>query len=197
MVTAHMKEAGYPVIPGSSIKGAVRARVEQISALLGLPAGETEALFGRMGKGGDDTGTAGKVRFDDIRLPAANRPPIRRIRINRFTGGVIRSGLFSEEPASTGAEAAELRVSVPAELETGCALLMYALRDLAWNLYGLGSGRSIGRGNLRAEELEIRLPDGETALYRFRDGFRCEAEGALDTVSHWLAALEAKGVHSA
>ncbi len=191
MVTVSMTEAGRAVIPGSSVKGAVRARAEQIAALKGLPIEETESLFGRMARGDNDNGIAGVVRFEDIRLPDEKRVRVKRIRINRFTGGVVTSGLFTEDTVSTSVPA-ELRVSIPANRERGCALLLYALRDLAWNLYGLGSGRSIGRGNLDASELEIRLPGGGTALFRFRDGFRCEASGEVETVQGWLAGLEAK-----
>ncbi|MBR0281319.1 MAG: hypothetical protein IJQ81_06970 [Oscillibacter sp.] len=191
MVTVSIEEAGYAVIPGSSVKGAVRARAEQIAVLKGLPVGETESLFGRMARGGNDNGLAGVARFEDIRLSNEKRVRVKRIRINRFTGGVVTSGLFTEEPVSTSVPA-ELRVSLPANRERGCALLLYALRDLAWNLYGLGSGRSIGRGTLDASELEIRLPGGGTALFRFRDGFRCEASGEVETVQGWLTGLEAK-----
>ena len=191
MVTVPIEEAGYAVIPGSSVKGAVRARAEQIAALKGLPVEETESLFGRMARGGNDNGLAGVARFEDIRLSNEKRVRVKRIRINRFTGGVVTSGLFTEEPVSTNVPA-ELRVSLPANRERGCALLLYALRDLAWNLYGLGSGRSIGRGTLDASELEIRLPGGGTALFRFRDGFRCEASGEVETVQGWLTGLEAK-----
>ena len=191
MVTVPIEEAGYAVIPGSSVKGAVRARAEQIAALKGLPLEETESLFGRTARGDHDNGRSGVARFEDIRLSNEKRGRVRRIRINRFTGGVVTSGLFTEEAVST-AVPAELRVSLPADRERGCALLLYALRDLAWNLYGLGSGRSIGRGNLDASELEIRLPGGGTAFFRFRDGFRCEESGQTEVVRGWLAGLEGK-----
>lgn len=191
MVTVPIEEAGYAVVPGSSVKGAVRARAEQIAALKGLPVAETESVFGRGARGDNDNGRSGVARFEDIRLSNEKRVRVKRIRINRFTGGVVTSGLFTEEPVSTSLPA-ELRVSLPANRERGCALLLYALRDLAWNLYGLGSGRSIGRGNLDASELEIRLPGGGTALFRFRDGFRCETSGEVETVRGWLAGLEAK-----
>ena len=194
MATIALTEAGHAVIPGSSVKGAVRARVAQIAALKGLPDAETDFLFGRGASRGDETkdnGIAGVARFKDIRLSGEKRVRVKRIRINRFTGGVVTSGLFTEEPVSTGVPA-ELRVSVPAECQWGCALLLYALRDLAWNLYGLGSGRAIGRGNLDAAELEIRLPDGKTAAFRFLDGFRCKESGDVETVKGWLAGLEAK-----
>ena len=189
MATAPMTEAGRAVIPGSSVKGAVRARVERIAALKGLSGAETESIFGREARGVHDVGRAGVARFEDIALSGEKRVRVKRIRINRFTGGVVTSGLFTEEAVSTGIPA-ELRVSLPADCERGCALLLYALRDLAWNLYGLGSGRSIGRGNLDVSELEILLPGGKTAAFRFRDGFRCEEKGDTATVKGWLAKLE-------
>lgn len=124
-VTVSIQEQGVPILPGSSIKGAIRSRVAQIAALLG-EGGVEEALFGR-GSADGDNGMAGQVIVDDVRLSNSQKQEISRIRINRFTAGVIRQGLFTEEPLCSPVK---INLSVPEEQAALCGYLVYALRDL-------------------------------------------------------------------
>lgn len=168
-VTTNLEENGVAILPGSSIKGAVRARTEAIAALLGIDREITDHLFGRMSNG-QDNGLPGLVRFEDVSLCPRDQDtvrPISRIHIDRFTGGVIRGGLFTEMPLSAPVT---FTVTLSAEEEAGCALLTYALRDLGLGLYNLGSGGSVGRGYLRVRSIEVKTPDGASAALRFREG---------------------------
>lgn len=157
--TAHLRENDAPVLPGSSVKGAVRARAEMIASYLKPHESLTRELFGYAPE--DDTGgVPGKVIFEDVTFPeAANGNQvrkIRRIRINRFTAGVIQqSGPFAEETVSG---AAELRIRVPSDCGAGCALILYALRDLGLGLYNLGSGGAVGRGRLLTQSVTAEAP---------------------------------------
>lgn len=187
-VTRNMEEAGLPVIPGSSIKGAVRARAEIIANHMGLPDSLPETLFGREARDGDN-GQAGLLRFEDAVFKKGLTQQITRIHINRFTGGVIRGGLFREEPV--GGELS-LTVAVPAAEEAGCMLLLYALRDLALGLYNLGSGGAIGRGFLQAEELTALTPAGQKVTLRFDSEKTCEVSDPENLLPTWRKALEAK-----
>ena len=163
----------FPILPGSSAKGALRSRVYAIAKLLNVDkAQETvDALFGRgpedaketgsrNRKAGEDNGIPGKVRSEDVLLPCekGNRKEIARVRMDRFTGGIIRQGLFWEEPVSGEIT---LEYTVPADQPLGCALVLYALRDLGLKLWNLGSGASIGRGFLHVCEIEARTPEGK------------------------------------
>lgn len=183
--TPNLTENGRPVLPGSSIKGAVRARAEQIAAALGLPQTRTEALFGR-GAGAEDNGLPGQVFFEDGVITQPQKKQISRIRINRFTGGVIRGGLFTEEPLRCDLE---LRISAP-DAPADCGLLLYALRDLGAGLYNLGSGGAIGRGYVQVDRLTATLSDGRRASLTFDRERRCTAEDPEDIFKTWLGALE-------
>lgn len=185
--TPNLTENGTPVIPGSSVKGAVRARTEQIAAFLGLPETVTHGLFGYAGTIGEE-GAAGQVRFDEILFPEVKKQKITRIRINRLTGGVIRQGLFREEPVS-GSFA--LRLSLPAEDRAGCMLLVYALRDLGLGLYNLGSDGAVGRGFLKAETLQAETPEGQSLRLQFRDGEVSSVSDPDSLLTQWRKALEA------
>lgn len=187
-VTPNLEEGGAPVLPAASIKGAVRARAEMIARAAKLPDRCMDALFGRGPQSGEnshdrDAGVAGSVRFEDARFSEPKKREISRIRIDRFTGGVIRGGLFTEEPLC--GEVC-LRVDAPAE-PLGCALLLYALRDLGLGLYNLGSGGAIGRGCLRVKRLEARHADGRTASLRFA-GAGCEASDPDGLFAEWMRA---------
>ena len=163
MFTPNLCENGVPILPGSSIKGAVRNRAELIVRSTGHDETLIESLFG-CGTDTRDQGIPGQVRFEDVRLDAGRKKKISRIRINRFTGGVIRGGLFQEEPLSSEIQ---FKVFAPADQPEGCALLLYALRDLGLGLYNLGSGGAIGRGYLRVQAITAETPGGKTAALNF------------------------------
>ena len=182
----NLKENDTPIIPGSSAKGAIRARVNRIAAQLGLPESLTDGLFGR-GANGTDNDRSGVIRFEEILLPESRAQKITRIRINRFTGGVIHGGLFTEEPISGPAE---LRLSLPACEKAGCMLLLYALRDLGLGLYSLGSGSSIGRGLLKVSELRAEAPGGRCARLTFQDFSVSDIADDTGLVDEWQGALE-------
>ncbi len=184
--TQNLKENSGYVLPGSSVKGVLRNQLGKIGKTLGLPRVE-EALFGKAQ--GQDV-QAGLVTVSDVQL--ADRPQkISRIRINRFTAGVIRGGLFSEAPL---ASPVTLHLSLPKEELVGCGLLLYALRDLALGKCALGSGSSVGRGFLQTEKIIARNWDGREAELVFatqEDGsLSCLSQGDTSLLDGWLHAVE-------
>lgn len=144
----NIRENNIWVIPGSSVKGAVRERAEMIGDYLKL-GGIAREMFGYQADMQQD-GKAGELRFEDGYLTCKPRE-ISRIRIDRFTGGVMEGALFSEKPLSGRLK---LTITAPNE-DIKCALLLLALRDLGLGLYSLGSGGSIGRGYLSDVKLQI------------------------------------------
>ena len=186
-VTVPLRENGRAILPGSSVKGAVRARVTAIAELLGMEKSVTEELFGRMNRRGEnpDNGLPGKVRFEDAVLSGKSQE-ISRIRINRFTGGVIRQGLFVEEPIRSEIT---LRITLPEGEARGCGLLLYALRDLGLGLYNLGSGGAVGRGYLAVDTIRAQAPDGAEACLRFDKDRRCTMEDPSGLFARWLDAV--------
>ncbi|MBR4544400.1 MAG: hypothetical protein IKO14_00245 [Oscillibacter sp.] len=162
--TAHLRENGTPILPGSSVKGAVRAHAERIARYFNPEQSLTRELFGSEPTDGDEH-TPGQVLFEDVTFRGSEPDrKITRIRINRFTAGVIRGGLFSEEPVSG---TLELCVRVPANCGAGCALVLYALRDFGLGLCNFGSGGAIGRGYLSAQSLSAETPDGKRLALAF------------------------------
>ena len=182
--TVNIEENGRPVLPGSSVKGALRAQCTRIIRSAGVREALVDELFGH-GAQGDDNGRAGVICVDDVRMDDAWKQKIRRIRINRFTGGVMRGGLFAEEPLS-----GEVCVNISAKAEQGaaCALLVYALRDLGLGLYNLGSGGAIGRGYIAVKRILIQAPDGRKAEIAFDESRAMSMEDADGLLDEWQKA---------
>ena len=185
----NIQEADRPVIPGSSIKGVIRARASMIARWKGVPDSAMDDIFGR-GSEEEDNGIAGKVQFEDCVMSADETRKITRIRINRFTGGVIRQGLFREEPVCSKVH---LRITAPADCTMGCGLLVYALRDLGLNLANLGSGDAVGRGRISVESIQVEAPDGETVGITFDEDRNCTVTDPSGLIAGWLRELEVRG----
>ena len=180
--TPNIIEGSQPILPGSSVKGAVRSRAEAIAKAVGLDETRIYELFGRNAMESDN-GKPGRVRFEDVRLDDSKRK-ITRIRINKFTGGVVRGGLFKEEPVSSEVK---LTVSTPDD-PIACALVLYALRDLGAGLYNLGSGGAIGRGYMMVREITASAPDGRKAALVFQNQLECSLNDPDGLAAEWLEA---------
>lgn len=154
-VAVSIQEAGHPIIPGSSIKGAVRAQIERFAPFCDLSEDEIASLFGRESKD-HDNGIAGKVSFSDgIFLENPQKSTIQtRIRIDRLTGGVMDKAMVKEKVIGGSCE---WNITLPPSVnqEKAGAILLFALRNLGIGIYSLGSGYSIGRG--RPTKLVVRV----------------------------------------
>ena len=181
--TPNLTENDVPVLPGSSIKGAVRAQAERIAKSIKPDGKLVSNLFGNAPDA--ETGRAGRVMVEDLRLDQAQTRKISRIRINRFTGGVIRQGLLTEEPLSTPVR---LELSVRQGSDVECELLLYALRDLGLGLYNLGSGGAIGRGYVNVSEIAVAGPQGKLAALHFDEERSCRLDDPDDLVAGWMQA---------
>lgn len=181
----HRKEY---ILPASSVKGVVRSRIEKICALKGMAADTVDKVFGKSGgKDSDDAGL-GCVRFYDCvigEIESNDRMlPQSRIHIDKFTGGVMYQGLFSEKAAAGNLK---IRVDITGDGDDRAkALLLLALRDIGAGVTPLGSGSSIGRGFLRGSTLLISSGQAETARIDFGNG---TISGEEPVINSWLAAL--------
>lgn len=169
-VMKNITEQGQAILPASSIKGAVCAHVNLIAAQMGVSQSVADDLFGR-GASEQDNGKRGKLRFEDIPLSGAKQK-ISRIRINKFTGGVMRRGLFTEELHSCDIE---MPIWLPQTEKAGCALL-YALRDFGLGLYSLGSGGAVGYGAAKIDCILVESPDGTQAKLCFDAAHGCTVQ---------------------
>lgn len=161
---SQLKSRNKFVISGKSIRGAIRHRALKILNTLGEPdaVAQVENLFGIVDeeeKKGPKRVIKGRLRVaESILKPGAVEAMVQeRIRIDRFTGGVISGGLFSSEPIWTsGTEMIELQFSIhesPNLHEK--KLLLLLLKDLWLADLAIGGEKNIGRGVLLGQSAEV------------------------------------------
>ncbi len=189
----NMKNAsGQYIIPGSSLKGALRSQVSLIAKRLNKPA-LVKAMFGSGGEK-DRCGKRGNVISLDTVIGKDARKVFtklqHRIHIDQFTGGVMQTGLFAERTVS-GDLALHIVVDDFGDPEASVGMILLAVRDLAEGLWNLGSGFNVGRGFICVDKMLIRplLTEGQTEL-EFTDGKVVDPENRLQTYLQAVAKWE-------
>jgi CRISPR/Cas system CSM-associated protein Csm3 (group 7 of RAMP superfamily) len=157
--TTQLRSKNDCVIPGSSLKGAIRARAERIVNTLELKKEIITKLFGDVDEGKSKNAQRGRVRIKEIILPDREfQVELQsRIKIDRFTAGVIEGGLFDSMPVFTSAESSSVTIQIDIteykEYEAG--LLLLVLKDLWSGDLAIGGEKNIGRGVFQGVKAEI------------------------------------------
>ncbi len=180
--TVHLTEAGRPIIPGSSLAGALRARADQIVKTIETIGGSQgtqliNAMFGPQHNAHEQNqAKASGLIVDDAHIIDSQPLVQQRISIDRFTGGALDTALFSEQPVLGGTTTLQLRLRMDdceQKSENGDAmagLLLLLLKDLWTADLPLGGTSSIGRGRLHGTAATIRLPDSTPCMLTQQSG---------------------------
>ena len=189
---SYMEDAnGNPIIPGSSIKGTLRNQIDRILTYIHQDEEKKNTvLLDIFGESKAD-GNSGNVRVSDcvIKETGDKAPIAHRIHIDKLTAGVINKGLFSEQK-TYGEIELKVQVMNRNNVERSAGLMILAMRDLAANLFNLGSGYSIGNGMIVPDRMTVSTKSGDTAEIFFKDGKVNDPAGILNTCV--AAAKEAK-----
>ena len=160
MVHLHSRRDGRlkPIVSGTSLAGALRARATRI--LNTLNPNKTQQIIAEMfgpEMKGKVTPKASRVVVEECEIVNAVTDLVQnRIRIDRFTGGVVEGALFSEQPAFGKKDTCltiRLRLLDPKDYEIGLLLLL--LKDLWTGDLPLGGEISVGRGRLRGRSADL------------------------------------------
>jgi CRISPR/Cas system CMR subunit Cmr4 (Cas7 group RAMP superfamily) len=160
MVHLHSRRDGRlkPIVSGTSLAGALRARATRI--LNTLNPNKTQQIIAEMfgpEMKGKVTPKASRVVVEECEIVNAVTDLVQnRIRIDRFTGGVVEGALFSEQPAFGKKDTCltiRLRLLDPKDYEIGLLLLL--LKDLWTGDLPLGGEISVGRGRLRGRSATL------------------------------------------
>lgn len=160
------------IIPGSSLKGALRSQMERIARYLNQSS-IIEEIFGSEECEIDKKKNVGNLFVKDVvvgNIKDNDKVNLEhRIHIDKFTGGVMQGSLFSEKNIF-GELQIDIRISCNNNPEASLGLLVLALRDLAIGQMNLGSGYSVGKGIIDVKEIEIFKPTTEKkAVLTFGD----------------------------
>jgi CRISPR/Cas system CSM-associated protein Csm3 (group 7 of RAMP superfamily) len=157
------------ILPGTSLKGAIRARAERIVNTIFDTSQQAKAeeiireLFGYVDENRDkDNKKKAKIRVKETILPkfVSNMQMLvsemqTRIKIDRFTGGTIESALFETMPVFSSGKKPEnaepkdlinLQIHVQNCQKHEAGLLLLVLKDLWTGDLAVGGEKNVGRG---------------------------------------------------
>lgn len=193
---AHLTNgSNQPILPGTSVAGALRARCLRIlNTLRPADEGSNEAFMNTL-FGGDDMRPDKQLRASKVIVA---EHPINggtmkwvqnRVSIDRFTGGALETALFDQRPLFGSAEdgvCVELRITrEPKEAEIG--LILLALKDLWTGDLALGGEQSVGRGVLQGHSAQMAY-NGQSWALKAING-KLEITGDKAALERFVTAL--------
>lgn len=169
---SQLKSRDKFVLPGKSIRGAIRHRAMKIWNMWGKSKDEFEDLFGIVDEK-QSKQKRSRLRIEEFLFKDKEVDPMiqNRIRIDRFTGGVISGALFNSEPVwTTGQENIQLTFTILKDAAPNeKKLLLLLLKDLWLEDLAIGGEKNVGRGILVGREATV-YNDGKLEAAFQRDG---------------------------
>jgi CRISPR/Cas system CSM-associated protein Csm3 (group 7 of RAMP superfamily) len=182
---SQLKSRDRHVLPGKPIRGAIRHRAVKIWKIMGKSEEAFLDLFGHVSED-EKLQIRSRLRVEEFLFQKDEVKPMvqNRIRIDRFTGGVIDGALFNSEPVWTsGEEQVKLTFTIlkgasPDEKK----LLLMLLKDLWLEDLAIGGEKNVGRGILIGQEATIYNGGKKIAAFN-RDGNGPELEFTQGSVA--------------
>jgi CRISPR/Cas system CSM-associated protein Csm3 (group 7 of RAMP superfamily) len=152
----HIKSNKKPVLPGTSIKGAIRARAERIIKTLGKPDSIITDLFGDVDEKRKKA-KKGKITVEEAIIEGYPEEVQTRIKIDRFTGGVIESALLETKPIFSKENPSnfDIKITINNYEDHEAGLMLLVLKDLWTGDLPIGGEKAIGRGVLQGKCAKI------------------------------------------
>lgn len=202
-ITSHKVGEKTPawVLPGTSLKGAIRARAERIVNTIGKgkPPTLIDNLFGYVREETKDA-RKGKIRIEEAILPKFVSELQTRIKIDRFTGGTIESALFDTMPVfgfcdkptmSEPEKIINLQIHIEQCEPYEAGLLLLVLKDLWTGDLAVGGEKNVGRGVFQGILAKINYNDHEICLDEKLNIFCQEIEQPRNVLEGLVQALNA------
>jgi len=163
-----------PILSGTSLAGALRARALKIVRLIAPSTAEGEKaahkliddMFGADMDTGAEPVASRMIVYEHVVSGVENKLVQNRVSIDRFTGGTREGALFNEQPLFGGAQSlvtVDLQLANPQEYEIGLLLLL--LKDFWTGDLPLGGEISIGRGRLRGKNCHLEYRNGQIGTW--------------------------------
>ena len=154
----HLKSGGKYVISGTSIKGALRARAERIIKTIadnnGISSEKIKAYISVLfGNSYEDKKVKidipSRVIVEEVSLDDICSEIQSRIKIDRFTGGVMNTALFDSMPVFPLGKDSSIKnftIAVKKATDMDKGLILLLLKDLWTGNLAIGGEKNIGRG---------------------------------------------------
>jgi len=165
------------IIPGPSLRGALRHHAEKIfNTFHQGHKKQFEQLFGIVETDFDLNTPAektrkikSKIRVEEQRVENQLSKLLTRNRINRFTGGTLETALFSIAPLwGGGSGAIHLEISAKCLDCWEAGLLVLTIKDFWFGVAAVGGNQSIGSGFLSGQTGKLRY-NGKTINLEAKD----------------------------
>lgn len=161
----HLRSAGRSILPGTGVSGVLRKQALRIARVVREEQDDAERwverLFGPRMEGVTSEADlhASRLRVAESVLDEGTRVRPSRVRIDRFTQGVVPGALFDEEPEHGGHVRLRIELREPEPEDLG--LLVLLLKDLLTGEVAVGGASAVGRGRFRGTAT-LTLEDGRT-----------------------------------
>jgi CRISPR/Cas system CSM-associated protein Csm3 (group 7 of RAMP superfamily) len=157
----HLRSNGQPILSGTSLGGAIRARALKIANTLGIENAQAiiNQMFGEFGENATGQRAASRVTVEEHPITGGQKERWvqARVSIDRFTGGALDTALFDQQPQFGGSVRIKmvLRLTDPDAQKHEIGLLLLILKDLWTGDLPLGGESSVGRGRLRGKSATL------------------------------------------
>jgi len=157
----HIKFNEESAIPGTSLKGAIRSRALRIINTYGANGEEIlKETFGWANtKEPEDKKYKSRVIVEESMVKGASESIQTRIKIDRFTGGVIKGALVETKPMWHKDEEIVVKITIKDYQPWEAGLMLLILKDLWTSDLPIGGEKSIGRGTLAGKEAKIEFDE--------------------------------------
>lgn len=150
----HLTDHGIPVIPGSSLAGAIRHRIQDILEELKqnqikLPKNISDIINIAFGYVNGNEACASNIIIGESEIKGASPLTMVRTGVSRFESAVKSGALYKEKMYVDGELSLEIAVRKSQNLEDSrwvMGLLLLAIKDLQNGLLAVGGQTAIGRG---------------------------------------------------
>ncbi len=197
----HIQSNGKPILPGTSIKGALRARAERILNTLAPEKSRADRMLRvLMGYVNEETKEKMKsrMRVEETHITQESIMELihSRVKIDRFTGGTMETHLFNFRPLwpKDDEKTVQVKCSIqnPAKWEAG--LLMLLLKDLWTGDLPIGGEKSIGRGVLQGISATLDFENNRYSILQEKDRLEIKTSDysqleTIDMMEGWLTSL--------
>jgi CRISPR/Cas system CSM-associated protein Csm3 (group 7 of RAMP superfamily) len=195
--SVHLKskyDKDEPILSGTSLAGALRARALRISNTLGKDGIKiTDSIFGNRRFKDDKKKelTASRLWVEEALIDDPLDLVLTRVKIDRFTGGSLPTALFSEQPIF-GRLNRETTVKIRLKLEDASAadigLFLLILKDIWTGDLPLGGESSVGRGRLKGKSATLSY-NGDSWTFTRLDDRTLHVEGDTKSLEAFVSAL--------
>mgnify|MGYP000919814990 FL=1 len=167
------------VLPGTSLRGALRARAQKILNLLWENKKDEvdmfiAALFGTTSlEKKNEYSVPSSLYVSETVIDNVECQLQNRIQIDRFTGGTIESALFDSMPVfpvpNDEAQLVNLTLTIHKPLPSQKGLLLLLLKDLYTSELPIGGEKNVGRGLLKGTKATVTNGDQSIHFSNFED----------------------------